>query len=262
MSAHAEKGREMTNRRRLALAVAAAMAVTAWLGAGTAAHAAFPNFAGCTATEFNEEACINVQNRSGNLNIKGFNVPLGESLEIRGTLVVEPSGPVFVPPRGTTGFFARAVPVPGGLLGIDWIPGNDVLAITELAGSPSQIAVDVVTNSIRIPLKVRLVNLLLGMNCHIGTDRNPVSLNLITGTTSPPAPNRPISGRVGEVAFTERGIVITGNVNVENSFAVPGASSCGLGLGLINTLVNLKLGLPSAGGNNSIQVVNDVAFGI
>ena len=35
----------------------------------------------------------------------------------------------------------------------------------------------------------------------------------------------------------------------------------GFGLGLINTLVNLKLGLPSAAGNNSMEIVNDVAIG-
>ena len=87
-------------------------------------------------------------------------------------------------------------------------------------------------------------------------------LTLISETTRPPPPNRPISGRVGEFAVNERGLTITGNVNVENSFAVPGATECGLGLGLINSLVNLRLRLPSAGGNNSIEVVNDVALGI
>src|SRR6185436_2910955 len=100
------------------------------------------------------------------------------------------------------------------------------------------------------------------MNCHVGTDRNPVSLNLITGTTSPPPPNRPISGSPGRFEFVPPDtIVIPNNRNVENSFAVPGATECGLGLGLINSLVNLKLGLPSAAGNNSIEIRSDVAIG-
>jgi hypothetical protein len=248
--------------RKLALAVAAVLATTAWL-AGANAQAAFPNFSGCTATDSLREVCVDVQNRSGNLNIKGFNVPLGESLEIRGTLVGNDTPiPNFVPPAGTNGFFATPVAVPGGLLGIEWIPGNSVLAITELAGPASAIKINLADNSIRMPVKVRLVNVLLGMNCHIGTDRSPVNLNLITGTTRPPPPNREISGRHGIPSGTERSIIFTGNVNVENSFAVPGATSCGLGLGLINTLVNLKLGLPSAGGNNSIEVTNDVAVGV
>jgi hypothetical protein len=249
--------------RKLTLAVAAVLATMVWAGVGGAAQAAFPNFSGCTATELETEACVDIQNRSGNLNIKGFNVPLGESLEIRGMIVDNGTPtPTFVPPRGTTGFFATPVPVPGGLLGIEWIPGTNVLAITELAGSPSAIRINVSTNSITIPIKVRLENLLLGMNCHIGTDSSPVVLNLITGTTSPPPPNRPISGRRGTGSVVGRAIVFTNNINVENSFAVPGATSCGLGLGLINALVNLKLQLPSAGGNNSIEVHNDVAVGL
>lgn len=249
--------------RKLALALVSMLATMA-VGLGAqAANAVFPNFSGCTATDFGREGCLDIQNRSGNLNIKGFNVPLGESLEIRGKLVVEAGGTtVFTPPAGTNGFFARPVSVPGGVFGIEWLPGNSVLAITELAGSPSDIRVNFSDVSIRVPVKVRLVNVLLGMDCHIGTNRNPVNLNLITGTTSPPPPNRPISGRTGVPSSDGRVIRIIGNVNVENSFAVPGATECGLGLGLINSLVNLRLRLPSAGGNNSMQIVNDVALGL
>lgn len=236
----------------------------ALLGVAGTAHAVFPDFSGCTATNLEREACVDIQNRSGtNINIKGFNVPLGESLEIRGTLLDNGTEiPTFVPPRGTNGFFARAVPVPGGLLGIEWIPGNTVLAISELAGSSSAIRINTGQLSITMPIKVRLVNLLLGMDCHIGTNSRPVVLNLITGTTSPPPPNTPISGRMGTARLSERGIVFTGSVNVENSFAVPGATECGLGLGLINSLVNLRLRLPSAAGNNSVVVNNDVAIGV
>lgn len=247
--------------RKLALALAAVLVMAAF-GGGTA-QAAFPDFTGCTATDISREACIHIKNRSGNLNIKGFNVPLGESLEIRGTIRPDGmGGNLFTPPPGTTGFFARTVPVPGGLLGIEWIPGNSVLAITELAGSPSAIKIDTGSLGIRIPIKVRLVNVLLGMNCHIGTTSRPVVLNLITGTTSPPPPNRPISGRPGTVSSSGRAAIISGNLNVENSFAVPGATECGLGLGLINSLVNLKLRLPSAAGNNSTDIINDVALGL
>jgi hypothetical protein len=240
--------------------LAALLATGALLVSGGAASAAFPDFTGCPTSTPNFEGCINVQAVRGNLNIKGFNVPLGDSLEIRGGFRnVEERG-VFVPATGTNGFIARPVSVPGGLLGIDWIPGNEVLAITELAGAPSSIEVDVFRLGLRVPVKVRLVNFLLGMNCHIGTDRNPVVLNLISGTTNPPPPNRPITGSLGELSFVPPLITIRNAVNVENSFAVHGATSCGLGLGLINALVNLKLGLPSAGGNNSIEVTNNVAL--
>jgi len=227
--------------------------------AGTAS-AAFPNFSGCPTLEPGN-GCIDIQSRSGNLNIKGFNVPLHESLEIRGGIKLTPEGDVFVPPRGTNGFFATPVPVPGGLLGIEFpIPGNSVLAIAELAGPASSLKVDVVSQTIRMPVKVRLVNVLLGMDCHIGTNSRPVTLTLITGTTSPPPPNRPISGRQGTISFGTDTLTFTDNVNVENSFAVPGATECGFGLGLINALVNAKLRIPSAAGNNSIEIHNDAAL--
>jgi len=245
-------------RRRAASAAALATSVVL-LSAG-AAFATFPNFSDCPTTAPNVRACVDIQNTSGNLNIKGFNVPLHESLEIRGGLAPAESGVTFVPPTGTTGFFSRPVPVPGGLLGIEWIPGTSVLAITELAGPPSAVRLDLGTFGIAVPVRVRLINTLLGMNCHIGTERNPVMLNLITGTTNPPPPNRPISGQPGRFEIVPPFAFVNGNRNVENSFAVPAATECGLGLGLINALVDLKLQLPSAGGNNSIEVVNNIAL--
>jgi hypothetical protein len=257
-----ERQRKLMRARRHVLSIAAVIASMALLGIAGSAHAAFPDFTGCTATNFEQDACLDIQNRVGTaINIKGFNVPLGESLEIRGTLRGNGTfTPLFVPPAGTTGVFARPVPVPGGIFGIEWLPGNTVLAITELAGSPSAIRLNIVTHDVTIPIKVRLVNLLLGMDCHIGTSSRPVVLNLTPGTTSPPPPNTPISGSPGTEEGFERGIIFRGAVNVENSFAVPGATECGLGLGLINSLVNLRLRLPSAAGNNSAIVHNDVAL--
>lgn len=248
-------------RHVLAIAAVAAMAL---LGVAGAAHAVFPDFTGCTVTNSEREVCVDIQNRPGTrINIKGFDVPLGESLEIRGKLLSnETEIPTFVPPSGTNGFFGRPVPIPGGIFGIEWLPGNSVLGITELAGPASSIRLNTADFSLTVPVKVRLVNLLLGMDCHIGTNSNPVLLHLITGTTSPPPPNTPISGRIGTARGTERLLTLTGNVNVENSFAVPGATECGLGLGLINSLVNLRLRLPSAAGNNSTVVNNDLAFRI
>jgi hypothetical protein len=248
----------MTRRKQHFAALVVSCALLAFAGT---ASAAFPNFTGCPTTAPGVAGCIDVQNTSGNLNIKGFNVPLGASLEIRGGLTSGESGSRFIPPAGTTGFFSTPVAVPGGLVGIEWLPGNSVLAITELAGPPSSIQFDVLAQSITVPVKVRLVNFLLGMDCHIGTDSNPVVLNLITGTTRPALPNRPISGHPGTFGFLPPDILtVTDALDVDNAFAIPGASRCGLGLGLINTLVNAKLRLPSAGGNNSMEVHNNIAL--
>lgn len=234
--------------RKLALAVAAVLATTALLGAAGSAQAAFPNLSGCRADPANPQSgCIDIQSRSGNLNINGFNVPLHDSLEIRGTIETRTSPLTFIPPTGTNGFFGTPVEVPGGLLGIEWIPGTTVLAIAELAGPSSAIRIGVIPPTVTVPMKVRLENLLLGMNCHIGTNSRPVLLTLPTT-------------RPGTVSQNERGITIFGNTNSESSFAVPAATECGLGLGLINSLVNLRLGLPSGAGRNSITVVNDIAL--
>ena len=256
-----ERQRETMRSRRLHAVVAAMAAMMALMVAAGAAQAVFPNFSGCTSRRIEEGVCVNIQNRSGNFEIKGFRVPLHESLEIRGKLVEnETEIPTFIPPAGTTGFFARAEQVPGGLLGIEWLPGNSVLAITELAGSPS--AIRITPTRVELPIKVRLVNVLIGMNCHIGNNSRPIRLNLITGTTNPPPPNRPITGNNGVPTPIPGGFARIGQVNVDNTFAVPGATECGLGLGLINTLVNLRLGLPSAAGNNSIELVADAALAL
>ncbi|HEU4702330.1 MAG TPA: hypothetical protein VFS37_07590 [Conexibacter sp.] len=243
--------------------MAAVAAMAALMVAAGAAQAVFPNFSGCRSSSPAEGFCVDIQQRSGSFEIKGFRVPLHESLEIRGKLIPnETEFPTFVPPAGTNGFFARPERVPGGLLGIEWLPGNSVEAITELAGPASSIRINPSDSSVSLPIKVRLVNLLLGMDCHIGNNRNPVRLNLIVGTTSPPPPNRPISGEFGTFAPIPGGLSRIGQVNVENSFAVPGATECGLGLGLINSLVNARLRLPSAAGNNSMSQTSDVAIAL
>jgi hypothetical protein len=249
----------MTPRKRLV----ALLATVGSLVFAANASAAFPNYSGCPSTTPGVIACIDVQSTAGNLRIKEFNVPLHESLEIRGGLMASENGrPAFVPARGTNGFIGTPVPVPGGLLGINFpIPGNSVLAIAELAGPSSAIQIVPGELNIRVPVKVRLVNVLLGMDCRIGTNSRPVNLDLIVGTTSPPPPNRPITGSPGEVTQPEeRELRILNSVNVENSFSVPGATECGLGLGLINALVNAKLRIPSAAGNNAIEVHNNTGL--
>ncbi len=199
-----------------------------------------------------------MQSQIGEVVIKGFHVPLDHSLEIRGAIRA-PEG-TFIPPAGTNGLFAQPVNVPGGLLGIELpISLNQVLATAELAGPASSIRLGA-SFELRLPIKLRLSNPLIGSNCHIGTDRNPVMLHLITGTTEPPPPNMPITGRPGTTEFIPPDTLAQReSLYVENSFSVPGASGCG-GLGLIDLLVDAKLKLPSAAGNNAMQIENNAAI--
>lgn len=258
----AERGSEMDRHMKRLAAGMTSLAVV--LGLSGSASAAFPDFSRCPRSTPSLNACLDVQTTSGSMTIKGFTVPLGDSLRIKGGIVITGggTGTTFVPDTGTTGFIAKPVQIPGGILGIDFpIPGNAVTATAELAGPSSSIHLDPSTLSFALPLKLRLTNPIIGPGCQIGTNSSPVRLALITGTTNPPAPNRPISGRIGTLTFPSNYLLYSGNLNVDNSFAVPGASGCGIGLGLINSLINLKLRLPSAAGNNEVRTGSNVAIG-
>lgn len=97
----------------------------------------------------------------------------------------------------------------------------------------------------------------------MGSAAHPVTLQLTTGTTNPPAPNKPITGNVGELSFVSNKegnlvlIIINKNSLVDNSFAAPEAQGCGeqilfgLFTGLIDSAVDSQLGLPSAAGHNT-----------
>jgi hypothetical protein len=110
-----------------------------------------------------------------------------------------------------------------------------------------------------LPVKVKLENPLLGGECYIGSSSEPIELALTTGTTSPPAPNKAIKGKLGEITSKEKGkiLVIKKNTLVGNAFAVGKAHGCGL-LGVLDGLIEAKLGLPSAAGKNTAILNNTV----
>lgn len=250
---------------RKSLIAAALAAVGLGVGVANAGAAVTPPFQNCPGHASPAiDLCLNVQSTSGSLAIKDFSVNLGSSIRIEGGLRQNPDSSVtFVPPSNGSGngFKAQPIPVPGGLLGIDLPIGlNMVNATAEKAGT---IQVDPNTLSLVTPVKLHLTNPLLGPNCYIGSSSHPITLDLTTQTTSPPAPNTPISGHIGDFSFIPPGTnVFTNNLNVDNAFSVPGASGCLLGLGLVNTVVNLKLGLPSAAGRNTAIVHNDVSLAV
>jgi len=253
----------MSIRKGLLASMGAAVAALSM--ASTASAVPPPRFSDCprSSISVNGGTCVDIQSTGGHLTIKGFQVPIGESLEIRGGVGFTATGTQFYGATGTNGFFARPIEVPGGLLGIDFpIPGNRVTATARLVGPASAINVDLNTFSVSLPIKLELRNPLIGPLCQIASSSNPVRLSLIIGTTSPPPPNRPISGAFGSVVVPPDSSYVSfvRMVNVDNSFAIPGANSCGLGLHLIDALVNAKLGLPSAAGNNEMVVENNVSL--
>jgi hypothetical protein len=135
-----------------------------------------------------------------------------------------------------------------------------VTATTELAKPASAITISAANLineegvALSLPLKVKLNNPLLGSACYIGSTASPVTLNLTSGTTKPPAPNEPISGKEGTLVFKdELGLTeITNNTLVDNSFSAPVVSGCGgLLAPILDPVIDLKLGLPSAAGKNT-----------
>jgi hypothetical protein len=107
-----------------------------------------------------------------------------------------------------------------------------------------------------LPVRVHLKNPLLGNSCYIGSEASPIELRLTTGATSPNPPNKSIHGAFGDPETLEENeltmLRVTNDSLVDNAFSVPVAEGCGEFFSfLIDPLVDSKLKLPSADGNNT-----------
>jgi len=184
---------------------------------------------------------------------------------------------VIVTPTNGLVFGGPAQVVPGGLLGLTGTlaplsqptdPINQVTSSIELAGpiTPATVVDPTATSAFfcgggplgscldgpspfsvtTIPVKVHLHNdAVLGPNCYIGSNASPIVLNLVETPTSTPVLT---SGGPGGNALISSGVEVA-----DTTFAVPGASGCGL-LGALDAALDLKVGLPSASGKNSALI--------
>jgi len=232
--------------------------------------AGYEQFSGCpTPTQSpSTPICVRSDVTGGHLQVGSKNVPIENPLVLSGAVNEEFEGFTAGP---TGGLSKTAQKVPGGVLGLTgltWLLeffGSEALtlyATTELAGVPSDFTFATVT----LPIKVHLTTPsgVLGNNCYIGSVSNPIVLHNTTGTTNPPPPNEPITGKEAEFSEDELGILHFSNgTYVDNSFAAPGASGCVLKLfGFIpislNGFVNEQSGLPAAAGTN--ETVQDFSI--
>lgn len=240
------------------------------------AQAATPNpgftqFAGCpsAAENINSEICTRTVINGGYFQMGTKNVPITNPISI----VAGTNGAFegfYTNSKG--GMSKSPQTVPGGVIGLTgltWlleffgVNALSLYATTELAGTPD---LNPFAEPIEIPIKVHLETPsgVLGKNCYVGSTSNPIKLNLITGTTTPPAPNKPITGKAPKLEFLPSGIILFDNGTfVDNSFAAPGASGCVLTLfGFIpisiNGLVNTQSGLPAAAGTNATSQNFDI----
>jgi hypothetical protein len=203
-------------------------------------------------------------------------VPIENTITLQGGFIEdrETGKQTFVNAVGADTLSKTPQTVPGGLLGVvapesqpkflheiinklvsEGLAG--VTATTELAGPIGLNETNLLEakgTALTLPVKIKLDNTFLGNACYIGSNSNPITLNLTTGTTAPPKPNEPITGNLGTFTSSEEGAILTISENslVDNSFAAPGASGCGGLLSfLIDPAVNLEIGLPAAAGHNT-----------
>jgi hypothetical protein len=166
-----------------------------------------------------------------------------------------------IPPRfGVETLGKAAQPVPGGLTGLNESIGGPLTATAELAGEPTvrPLALGFASGvAVELPIKVHLENEELGPNCYIGSNTEPITLNLTDGKTYPPEGSgiEVIEGSVGENSGPDKGEILQflNNKLVDNTFAVPAAKDCGTNALLepiITGVVNTDEGLPAAAGKN------------
>lgn len=216
--------------------------------------------------------CVYNQTLSGEVKIGNSTVPITKAITLQAG--ISGPGPMLAAANGET-LSHSPQPVPGGLVGLiecnkisepvaklacELVFENKltgVNATTELVATPEWFAGNLYSASgvgVVLPLRVHLENALLGSGCYIGSASEPVKFELTTGTTSPPSPNEPITGSRGTAEIKDEGgfVIDTGAKVVDNSFSVPGATGCGgLLAPAIDAAIDLKLGLPSAAGNNT-----------
>lgn len=270
------------HKARVVAAALMAVALTA-LGLAGSAQAKlvgnFTRFAQCPYANTEVKKCILATTEGGEVVLGKKVVPITKPVILQGGAgkQVEGIAPFFAASNGIT--LSKAPQnVPGGLLGIvpdasspflvkalikffleNSLTGvNSTLELakpaTEIRISENNLAAQEGV-ALKMPVMVHLENPFLGKSCFVGSAASPITWNLTTGTTSPPAPNTKISGKAGFIEFLEEGSIAFGKeaVLVDNAWSAPTASGCGGILSfLVTPIINAQLGTTTAGHNTAI----------
>jgi hypothetical protein len=242
----------------------------------------FVNFGNCPTKVTGVNLCVFAQTSSGEFKIKKTTVPITKTITLQGGIIEneETEAETWVnAANGAETISKTPQTVPGGLLKIV-APGffgeplskifnefinkgiTGVTATTELVGKITISRGALLTgapDALNLPVRIHLENEFLGPKCYVGSSSKPVNVELTTGTTSPPPPNEPITGKLGEVELKDEGtlLILKKNSLVNNTFSAPTSEGCGsqilfgLFTGIIDAAVNAQLELPSASGNNT-----------
>jgi hypothetical protein len=260
-------------RKILVAAALTALALTAIFA--SAANAATPappyqDFAGCPSEAENELIgfCEMIEFTGGHISFGNRDIPISNTITLRGGTEIFSGDFVF---NGEGGIVPVRQQVPGGVIGMTGLKWLDqfsekalkLYATVELAGQPGT----TFASSWAVPVKLHLESPLLGKGCYVGSNANPIDLNLTAETTNPPPPNMPISGHFGTGPTPEAGRptveAITGGLFVDNAYAVPAATGCNLEAGgysiSLDKAVNSQYNLPAPAGTNETMLdFNDV----
>ena len=273
------------SRRMLGSMVAVAAAVVAMAAVASSAFATptgeFAVFAQCPLSNSSLNACLNAKSESGEFVAGKQKVPITNPITLQGGLIenAETGALTFVAAANGVTISKSPQTVPGGLAGLinckeikeillriscELVFENKTTGVTEtteLAAPASSIGINEgnligeTGTALSLPVKVHLENPFLGSSCYLGSNSKPIVIEFTTGTTAPPLPNKPIKGKLGEISVVGEGNIlkISNNSLVNNSFAAPGATGCGGFLVelLLDPIINAKLGLPAAAGNNT-----------
>ncbi|MCX5386699.1 hypothetical protein [Streptomyces sp. NBC_00083] len=218
--------------------------------------------------------CIASHSASGSIKLGSTEVITGASdLQVG---VVQHTGGTnsLVAPAGGA-LIADSADIPGGLLGlmcpsdIPVISGicrqitngtlNRVTATVESAGTPTDFNLTAGATSgqpiIAIPIRIHLQNPFLGGSCYIGSTAHPIVLRP-QNVTAPALGIQRFDGNGTPNTAGDMNRLSLLNANqTDTTFAVPGASGCGLA-GLLDWAVNLKTGLPAGSGKNSVVLTS------
>ena len=140
---------------------------------------------------------------------------------------------------------------------------NKVIATLGAAGAPSNFNLGAGLSSgipiVTLPVKIHLRNPFLGPNCYIGTNANPIVLHP-ENATNPVVQTESFDGNgTPDPAGVMFAIFSNGGTQQDTSFSVPAATGCGMA-GRLDAAINLKGGLPSPAGKNSLVLTNASAF--
>lgn len=249
----------------------------------------FAVFAQCPTSNLELSGCIASDTESGHFTIGKQEVPIKNAQTLQGGLInTEPGFKELVAALNGETLTKTPQNVPGGLAGLvkcEEIKGSGLLedllratcesifekgltavnATAELAVPASSVilslphALSESGVALKLPIKVKLENPLLGSECYIGSNSNPIKLELTTGTsgslTGSAGANSSKAG--GEIQVVEHSTLVDG------TFSAPGVTGCGGLLSfLLDPLINGKIGLPATSGNAAVLNNNIELAGI